>query len=229
MNIPSGTCCALLGPAGAGKTTLLEILSGAAGSQYKTSRAQGTVRIGHESFAPIPPGVLFPTVGFVLGDPMIQISGIRHTVRSEIAFTLENLGTDPAIRSRHVDEMLAKLGLGALADRNPRTLSGGEIQRVALASLLVARPPVLLLDEPANALDSGAAAMLSAILRELTESTTIILTDYTADFSLGVADRFIVLQEGSIRFQGDRDALLDAAHALQDVIPPPPADARPLP
>lgn len=227
MDIPPGACCALLGPAGAGKTTLLEILSGAAGSQYKTARAGGTVRIGSEIYSPISSQVLFPAVGLVLPDPYIQISGIRRTVRSEIAFTLENLGTDTIVRRQRVDEMLSKLGLTALADRDPRTLSGGEMQRVALASLLVARPPVLLLDESANALDTQAAGMLSAILHDLKGSTTTILTDYTADFALGVADRFIVLHEGSIRYQGDREGLIAAADTLGDFIPPP-APARAL-
>jgi energy-coupling factor transport system ATP-binding protein len=219
LTIPPGSCCAVLGPSGAGKTTLLEILSGSAGAHYRTARCEGSVKIGGTNYSPIPSAVLFPEVGFVLQDPYVQISGIKSTVRSEIEFTLENLGIERGSRIKRVDAILDMLSLTPLADRHPYKLSGGEMQRVALASILVAEPPLLLLDEPANGLDIGSRMVLKNILRSLKGTTTIVLTDYTLAFALDLADRFVVLENGINRFEGTRKEFEGSLHALRELIP----------
>lgn len=219
VNIPGGSRCAILGPAGAGKTTFLEILSGAAASHYKTAVSEGTVTIGGEQHTPIPLKVLFPRVGLVLQDPSVQISGIRATVRSEIEFTLENLGMEEKARAGKVANILERFSLTHLADRHPYKLSGGEMQRVALASIVVAEPELLLLDEPANALDARSRKELSELLRLLSPATTIVFTDYTPEFALETADRFILLSNGTTRFEGTRDEFLKALSSLSDLVP----------
>lgn len=207
---------AILGPTGAGKTTLLQVLAGVSAG-ISTSEASGSVTIGAERFQPIPAKVLFPRVGYVMHDPSVQLSGIHETVEEEIEFTLSNLGVSPADRSARISEILARLRLLDLRKRNPKHLSGGELQRVILASLVVAKPPILLLDEPANSLDPGARHMLVQLLRSLSD-TTILFSDYQIEFALKVADLFLVLNAGRLIFAGDRVSFLGRLAQFHDIL-----------
>lgn len=217
FEIPSASFVAVLGPTGAGKTTLLQILSGISGS-LTTSHATGNVAIGTERFDPIPPRVLFPTVGYFMQDPSVQLSGIHDTVEEEIAFTLNNLGVSPQDQSRRVSDILSQMKLSHLAKRHPLQISGGELQKVLIASLLVARPSILLLDEPANSLDPGAQHLLSRMLRSL-RNTTVLFTDYQIDFALQLADNFLVMNSGSILFSGGRSSFLKHLGDFRDILP----------
>ena len=208
LNIPSGTCCAILGPTGAGKSSLLQSLSGTMRRHHPESVASGSIQIGERLFETLPSNVLFPSVGLALQDPHVQISGVRDTVFGEILFTLENTGRVPEDPSAVILPLLRKLGIDHLADRNPTSLSGGETQRVALATILVAQPPVLLLDEPTTAMDLAAQEKLRGILRGMKKSTTIVLTDTQVDFALGICDQIVVLEQGKVLFDGTPAAFL---------------------
>lgn len=219
LEIPGGSCCALLGPTAAGKTTLLEILSGVAGSQCKTSVSAGSIQIGQERYTPIPKTTLFPSVGLVLQDPEVQISGIKRTIESEVAFTLEQLSIPASEKQQRVRTTLKDLALAPLAQRHPLEVSGGERQRIALASILVATPSLLLLDEPANALDGRSQQLLREKLRILKRNSTIIVSDYSIDFTLGLADMFLVLSSGRIVFQGTSADLFRNIDTLREFLP----------
>ena len=196
VSIPAGTCVGIVGPTGAGKTTLLHCLSGILRKHHPDIVASGNIRIGTESFAGIPEDILFPRVGLVLQDQFVQISGVRDTVFEEILFTLENMGAAGADSDRRVRSVLQSLGIEHLRDRKPTSLSGGETQRVALATILVAQPEVLLLDEPITALDATAQGRLRSILTGLKGQTTVLLSDSQIDFPLSVCDLILVLDHG---------------------------------
>jgi ABC-type sulfate/molybdate transport systems ATPase subunit len=98
-------------------------------------------------------------------------------------------------------------------------VSGGERQRIALASILAAAPSLLLLDEPANALDGRSQQLLRENLRVRKGTTTMIVSDYSIDFSLGLADLFVVLSAGRIVFQGGSVDLFRNIDALRDLLP----------
>lgn len=217
FELPSGGFTAVLGPTGAGKTTLLQILSGISGS-LTTSQATGSVAIGTERFSPLPPQVLFPIVGYFMQDPSVQLSGIHDTVEDEIAFALQNLGIPPGDQSQRVSEILAQMKLSHLAKRHPLHISGGELQKVLLASLLVARPSVLLLDEPSNSLDPGSQHLLVRMLRSL-RNTTVLFTDHHIDFALQVAEHFLVLNNGSVLFSGGKPSFLRHLADFRDILP----------
>lgn len=210
LNIPSGSCAAVLGSAGAGKTTLLHILSGILGSQFTTGKGKGAVTIGNKEFLPIPSRVLFPEVGYLMQDAPLQLSGIKETVAEEVAFTLDNMDISGAERQRRVAEILSALTIGHLAHRKPTQLSGGELQRVALASVLVAQPSLLLLDEPVNALDSLAQHTMTSLVRSIKGKTTVVIADSGIEFALAAADLFLVLDAGQIVFSGTRRQFLDS-------------------
>ena len=219
LEIPRGTCCAILGPTGAGKSSLLHCLAGTMRRHHPESLSSGSIQIGDRLFDGLPPRVLFPAVGLALQDPHVQISGVRDTVFGEVLFTLENTSQVPEDPSAVIVPLLRKLGIDHLADRKPTTLSGGETQRVALATILVARPPVLLLDEPTTAMDLAAQERLRGILRGMKQTTTIILTDTQLDFALGICDQIVVLEQGKVLFDGSPGKFLRRMEEFRALIP----------
>jgi energy-coupling factor transporter ATP-binding protein EcfA2 len=219
LTIAPGTICAILGPTNSGKTTLLQAIAGALGSHHHDALASGTIAVGNDVFSPLPDNVLFPTVGLTLQDPYYQLSGLRDTVAEEISLTLESLGIPDTEIEYRTAESLASLGLTHLAHRKPSTLSGGELQRVVLANILVARPPILLLDEPANSLDGIAQRRLASIICALKGSTTVVVADYQLELAMMVADQFVVMDGGRIVFTGDRNHFVDNIPSFQSLLP----------
>jgi energy-coupling factor transporter ATP-binding protein EcfA2 len=219
LTVRPGSVCAILGPTNAGKTTLLQSISGILGNHHAHSIVHGSIRIGKQSYDPLPRSVLFPGVGLTTQEPYFQISGLRETVAEEVALTLESLGADRSQVLARTDEILQRLGLSSLADRKPFTLSGGELQRVALATILVAKPPVLLMDEPCNSLDGLAQERLTSIIRSLKNSTTILIADYRIDFALETADEFVVMNKGRILFSGGKKKFVQRLATFGDVLP----------
>ncbi len=219
LEIPPGRCAAILGPTGSGKTTLLHLLSGILGSQFTTGKAVGSVSIGDEEYTPLPPRVLFPFAGYLMQDAALQLSGVKDTVEEEVAFSLDNLNTTGEERRRKVESVLSILRIGHLAGRRPSQLSGGELQRVALASVLVSEPPLLLLDEPVSALDSLALHSMTSLVRSLVPRTTVIIADSGIEFGLAAADLFIVMKEGSPVFSGGRSEFLGSLDTFSEYLP----------
>ena len=115
--------------------------------------------------------------------------------------------------------LLQRLGIDHLRDRKPTSLSGGETQRVALATMLIAQPHLLLLDEPTTALDSSAQDKLRLILRSLRGRTTVVLTDTQLDVALAVANQIVLLDQGAIIFQGDPTTLLSQLSKFSSTLP----------
>ena len=103
----------------------------------------------------MPARQLIGRVGIVFSTPANQLSASKPTVREELAFGLENLGVPRDEMDGRIDGVLTRLGIGHLADREPFALSGGEQQRVAIASIVAMGTNVLVLDEPTGAARSG--------------------------------------------------------------------------
>jgi energy-coupling factor transport system ATP-binding protein len=218
LHLPAGSCCALLGPTNAGKSTLLQALAGTLGKHY-AGKATGSITIGTERYHPLPSTVLFPHVGMVLQDPHVQISGLHESVYDEIAFTLRNIGTPFDQERKRIHEVSSTLGLEPLLSRDPSTLSGGELQRVALASILVAEPDVLLLDEPVVSLDAANRTALTRFLRSINKRTTIVWAETQIDEVLFAADTFVVLNEGRSVFLGGRRAFCKQLGEFDHLLP----------
>lgn len=219
LDVPAGSCCAMVGPTGAGKTSLLHCIAGTLGKHHPEALASGRLQIGERTFDTLPDQILFPAVGLVLQDPSVQISGVRDTVYEEILLTLENMGPLPGNPSGLIIPLLQALGIEHLADRKPTTLSGGETQRVALATILIAQPHTLLLDEPTTSLDTRAQEKLQSILRALSNKTTVLLSDTQLDFVLGVADQIAILDHGRILFYGEPLSLLESIGEFSSILP----------
>lgn len=188
LDLHAGEITCLMGPNGAGKTTLLKLLVGS------LKPCQGQVDIGGENPFRMPALHLARKVGYLSQEPGDYL--FSPTVRQEIEFTYRSLQLKDYSRT---DKLLEQLHLQHLAQRNPRDLSWGERQRTALASILVAQPQVLLLDEPTRGLDSKLKADLAIILQDLaSEGTAILVATHDQRWARSLADRILSIQQGTI-------------------------------
>jgi energy-coupling factor transporter ATP-binding protein EcfA2 len=213
LDIPAGQFCAVIGANGAGKSTLCYTLAGFVPHFYR-GNLTGRVEVAGIDVPAASLAALAGQVGLVFANPFNQITGARFTVREEIAFGLENLGVPPAEMETRIDQIMAFAGLSELADRSPFALSGGQQQRLAIASVLVMRPPVVVLDEPTSQLDPIGSKEVFAVLRDLaaTDEATVVLAEQKLEWVAVFADRVIVLHEGCIVADGlPGDVLADDA------------------
>jgi energy-coupling factor transport system ATP-binding protein len=234
LEIEPGELVLLAGASGSGKSTLLRIACGLV-PHVHGGEVSGRAEVAGMDVRDHGPGELAASVGTLLQDPETQI--VMGTVRAEIAFPLENRGEPAAAVARGVEEAALALGVAALLDRPTHELSGGELQRVALAAALAGRPALAVLDEPTSQLDPVAGDELLSLLRRLNEQwdTAILLADHRLDRALPAADRVVALAEGAVAFSGPpADFLAWAAGTAPELLPPAAqlfADAglRPLP
>ena len=152
LTVEPGERVGVTGRTGAGKSTLAFLAGG-----FIPRVVRGTVS-GEASIDDVPatttdPGALLGKVGIVFSTPANQLSASKQTVREELAFGLENLGIARAEMDVRIDAVLSRLGIAHLAEREPFALSGGEQQRVAIASIVAMGTKVLVLDEPTAQLD----------------------------------------------------------------------------
>jgi len=149
-----GELTLVCGPSGCGKSTLARMLAGLIPHLYRgelTGRVTTLGRASHD----VPLWQLSQTVGLVMQNPATQL--LASTVAGEITFGLENLGLPGGQVKARLKEALERFGLSGLAGRDPRTLSGGEQQRLILAAVMARRPQALVLDEPLSMLDTTSA------------------------------------------------------------------------
>jgi energy-coupling factor transport system ATP-binding protein len=234
LEIEPGELVLLAGASGSGKSTLLRIACGLV-PHVHGGDVSGRAEVAGMDVREHGPGELAADVGTLLQDPETQI--VMGTVRAEIAFPLENRGESPASVARGVEEAALALGVAALLERPTHELSGGELQRVALAAALAGRPALAVLDEPTSQLDPVAGDELLSLLRRLNEQwdTAILLADHRLDRALPAADRVVALAGGAIAFDGPpAEFLAWAAGAAPELLPPAAqlfaeAGLRPLP
>jgi len=159
--VHAGEQVLLLGPSGSGKSTLLRALAGAIPS-HQRGRVTGTLQVG--GLDPVDGGVLAASaaVGFLGQDPVDGVC--LPQVADDVALPLESRCVPPAQIGRRVQDAMDRAGIGDLGERSAATLSGGQLQRAGLAAALVARPRLLLLDEPTAMLDAdGVQAVREAV------------------------------------------------------------------
>ncbi len=193
-----GEFIALLGRVGVGKTTLCLSLNGLV-PQATGGTIRGRVMVRGRDTRRLPPAALARDVGMVFQDPESQL--FQLTVEDEIAFGLENLGVPADEIDRRIDWALSLVGMEGFRRRSPRRLSGGQMQRVAIAAALAPRPSLLVLDEPTAHLDPlGRAEVLAALnqLRNEMEATVIMATQ-DIEWVVQMADRIAVLHNGQLR------------------------------
>ncbi|MDX6603280.1 MAG: energy-coupling factor transport system ATP-binding protein [Solirubrobacterales bacterium] len=215
LTLSPGEFALLAGRSASGKSTLLRAACGLV-PHFHGGEIDGRIEVAGIDAIASGPSELAAAVGYVAQDPETQV--VSTTVAAEIELPLEMRGDSPTSRARAVEEVALALAIPHLLDRAVDTLSGGELQRVALAAALVTRPRLVLLDEPTSQLDPVAGDELIWLLRRLNEEwgVTVLLAEHRLERCLAAADRVIAMTTGSIAFDGTpRDFLTWAQGADQ--------------
>ena len=207
LNIEEGKFYGVVGENGSGKTTLCAILRGFAPSFYQGD-IQGEVLVYGKPIGEYG-GELATKIGYVFQNPFTQISGVKETVFEEVAYGLENFGVPVEEIVERVEAIMKLTHIDSLAEKNPLELSGGQMQRVALASVLVLEPDILIIDEPTSQLDpQGTESVFEIIKMMKDKKKTIILVEHKIDLIAEYADEVLVLRGGKLIAGGDKAQVL---------------------
>ena len=208
LYVKQGEFVGIIGKNGSGKTTLCNIIRGII-PDFVQGEITGNIIIDNKNIDDIERGEMAELVGFVFQNPFSQISGIKKTVFEEIAYGLENLGVPREEIRQRVTDVIKLLKIEDLQDKNPNELSGGQSQRVAIASIIVMNPKVLIFDEPTSQLDPLGTEEIFDILKLLkSQNKTIILVEHKIDLIAEYADRVVVMDDGEIIFNGETHEVL---------------------
>ena len=194
LELEPGEVVLLVGRSGAGKSTLVRALAGLV-PHFHGGRFAGRVVVGGLDTRRTHPAALAGTVATVFQDPEDQV--VMTRVEAEVAFGLENLGVPFEQILPRAHSALAAVGAAHLADRYVGELSGGELQRICLASALALEPQLLLLDEPTSQLDPGGAESFLDLVQELARErgTAVLVSEQRPAAALERCDRVVTLGE----------------------------------
>ena len=219
LTVSRGERVGVAGRTGAGKSTLALAASGFIPRVVRAT-VGGSVTIGGIDARAAGAGQLLGKVGIVFSTPANQLSASKLTVREELAFGLENLGVPRVEMDPRIDGVLERLAIADLAEREPFSLSGGEQQRVAIASIIAMGTDVLVLDEPTAQLDPAGTTSVADLLDGLAGSGTTILCAEHAPTVLGRMDRCLVLDDGRAVALDRPGSALSTAWREVDLRPP---------
>ena len=201
LTLADGEMLLLAGRSGCGKSTLIKAISGLLGSEER-GELQGAIYLQGEDISKWPPEKTGQLVGTVYQSPDDQLFAM--TVADEVGFALENQGEEPEVISRKVSETLELVGLGGFEDYSIHKLSGGQRQRLALASILVTRPGLLILDEPVSQMNpQGVQSFMQLLVRLNREAgIAILMIEHRVNELCKYFSRLAVMQEGRIVYDG---------------------------
>jgi len=191
-----GQFIGIIGENQAGKSTLCQAFVGLVPTMFRGAYGGKVIIDGIEA-SKVPIAVLCQKVGLVFQNPFNQLSGAKDTVFEEIAFGLQNLGIPREEIGKRVDKALKLLDIIKYKDRNPFDLSGGQIQRVAIASILAMEPEVLVLDEPTSQLDPQGSEDVFLVVEKLAKTgITIIMVEQKMEKLAAYCDKILLLHRG---------------------------------
>jgi energy-coupling factor transport system ATP-binding protein len=199
--VEPGEVVVLAGRSGCGKTTLIRALAGLV-PHFHGGRFVGRVEVCGRDTRRVRPAELAGAVATLFQDPEDQV--VFGGVLAEVSFGIENTGAPAGRIEELAYAALEDVGADHLAERKVAELSGGELQRVCLASTLALRPALLLLDEPTSQLDVGAARSLLMLVRRLAHErgTAVVVSEQRVAHAVDVADRIVRLDGGRVVFDG---------------------------
>lgn len=197
LKIRRGEFVVIMGPSGCGKSTLLYTFNGIIPHLFR-GKMDGRVIVDGIDTRESSISRLSQIVGMVFQNPETQI--VSSTVIEEVAFGPENLNLHTEEIKKRVEEALTIARLMEKRDFATTSLSGGEKQALAIASVIALRPKVLALDEPTSMLDPAGAALVSNIISDLNKKfgITVVAVDHRVEWAVNVADRLIVMDKGQI-------------------------------
>lgn len=196
FSVEKGEFIGIIGENGAGKSTLSQAIMGLVPQFYKGAYGGKVIVDGIEA-GKTPVSQLCGHVGLVFQNPFNQLSGAKDNVYEEVAFGMQNLGIPAEEMKERVENALKLLDIWQYRDRNPFDLSGGQMQRVAIASVLVMRPDVMILDEPTSQLDPEGSEEVFRAVEKLTKSgITILMIEQKIEKLAAYCSRILLLHQG---------------------------------
>ncbi len=223
LSVEKGSFTGIIGRNGSGKSTLASAIIGLVPQFYKGAYG-GTVVVDGLDAAKTPVSEMARKVGLVFQNPFNQLSGAKDTVYDEVCFGMQNFGINSKEMAERADTVLERLGIYRFRDRNPFDLSGGQMQRVAIASILVLEPEVLILDEPTSQLDPAGSEEVFKVVEKLAESgISVIMVEQKIDKIASYSDHLLLLDNGkAIAYGSPSEVLSTDDISLHGVMPPAP-------
>ncbi len=202
LKIFPGEFVLVVGDSGSGKSTLLRSMNGLV-PHFHGGKLEGDILIKGKRTVEMRVSEISGVVGTVFQDPESQI--LMQSVENELAFPLENRGMAPEQIAMRMEEVAALTGIERLLDRKTENLSGGEKQKVAIATAIMQAPEYLVLDEPTSQLDPSSAEAILSVLQRLNEELgmTIIMVEHRLERIMHRADRMLVMQDGKLAGDGE--------------------------
>jgi energy-coupling factor transport system ATP-binding protein len=208
FGVKPGHVILIAGSSGCGKTTLMRCINGLIPQTYH-GEMSGSISLFGKSTEGMSMSELSENVGTLLQDPERQI--VSSYVQTEVAFALENRSLKREEIIVRVNETLSRVGISHLLDRETFSLSGGEKQKVALAGILIARPKILLLDEPLASLDPASAREALQLFRQLADQgIAVLIVEHRVDDVLAISPEDVIYMDGGrLIYQGDVKGLMN--------------------
>ena len=216
LSVPEGGFLGIIGPAGAGKTTLARAISGIVPHHY-TGDFYGSVLVNGQDTVECSLVDISRLVGMVFQDVESQI--ISPMVEDELLYGLENFGVPREEIPERMDFALRQVGIASLRDRSIASLSGGQRQKVAIASVIALRPRILVMDEPTGELDPRSSRQVFSLLKSLNEEhgMTVVVIEQKIMLLCEFARQLVVMNEGRIFCQGATREVLEHAEELEEL------------
>ena len=198
FDVEEGEFIGIIGKNQSGKSTLCQAIVGLVPHFYKGAYG-GRVLVDGMVVKDTDINTLSLKAGIVFQNPFTQVTGSKLTVYEEIAFGLENMGIDRKQMIERIDYALELLDIYKYKDRNPFDLSGGQMQRMAIASIIAMKPQVIILDEPTSQLDpQGSEEVFKAVQSLSKEGMTIIMVEHKIEKVAKYTNRVILLNDGKL-------------------------------
>ncbi|MGN0354554.1 MAG: ABC transporter ATP-binding protein [Muricoprocola sp.] len=225
LSIEKGEFIGIVGQNGAGKSTLCQAIVGLVPQFYHGSYG-GAVKVKERLADQVQVQEMCEDVGLIFQNPFNQLSGAKDTVYGEVAYGLQNLGIEREEMKSRVERVLKQLDIWQYRDRNPFDLSGGQMQRVAIASILVMQSEVIILDEPTSQLDPEGTEEVFRVVDQLSKSgKTIIMVEQKLEKMAKYCDRLILMHDGKV-IDFDTPEKIFAREDLEELGVLPPAFVR---
>lgn len=198
FSVEQGEFVGIIGKNESGKSTLCQAIAGLVPNFHKGSYG-GKIIIDGKEVKKVELSEICKKVGIVFQNPFNQVTGSKLTVYEEIAFGLENLGIEKEEMVRRIDEAMELLDIAKYKNRNPFDLSGGQMQRMAIASIIAMQPEVIVLDEPTSQLDpQGREEVYQAVQKLSKKGITIFMVEHNMEKIASYSNRVLLLHEGRL-------------------------------
>ncbi len=209
MKVQKGDFVLITGPSGCGKTTLCRCFNGLIPHFYQ-GELNGGIIVSGKDVTKTQTHELAKYVGLVFQNPENQLFAL--SIEKDVAFGLENLGFTREEMRKRVDWALNLTGIYDLRERSPHEVSGGEQQRVAIATVLAMQPDIIVLDEPTSFLDPLSAQKIFEVIYELNRKLgiTVVLVEHRLDLTAKYANHIIIMNEGKVSLDGETRAVLSS-------------------